>query len=217
MVMPLDLTGQRYGRLTVVCRAEESTKYGQTRWQCKCDCGHERIVVGNNLRNKNTQSCGCLARETIKRRGPGRNNQPCGTSAAYSRGCKCAACLAAHAARVRADNRKPGVAARKVAATADWRRRNPRKHRDQRLARYGLTQNQFENIFESQGKRCGACSAADPGTKLGWVVDHDHDTGFVRGILCGKCNVTLGMMGDNADGVLATTEMMLAYLCREIG
>lgn len=58
----IDLTGQRFGRLTVVSRAEND-KNKNPRWLCRCDCGHQTIVLGHLLRNGNTQSCGCLSHE----------------------------------------------------------------------------------------------------------------------------------------------------------
>lgn len=57
----LDLTNQRFGRLSVICRAENSGI--QTRWLCKCDCGNEIIVSTNHLTRGHTNSCGCLATE----------------------------------------------------------------------------------------------------------------------------------------------------------
>lgn len=60
----IDLTGQRFGRLTVISRTQ-NTKKGQTRWLCRCDCGNESIVTGANLRNGNTRSCGCLHRAQL--------------------------------------------------------------------------------------------------------------------------------------------------------
>ena len=61
--MPLkDLTGERYGRLTVIKRVKNDKPYG-SKWLCKCDCGNEIIVLSNNLRRGNTQSCGCLKQE----------------------------------------------------------------------------------------------------------------------------------------------------------
>lgn len=59
----LDLTGKRFGRLTVVSRAENS-KSGKTRWRCKCDCGNECVVHGDSLKSGNTKSCGCVRRES---------------------------------------------------------------------------------------------------------------------------------------------------------
>lgn len=53
-----DLTGQRFGRLTVLERAPKPSK--QTYWLCSCDCGNQATVRGSNLRCGKTKSCGCL-------------------------------------------------------------------------------------------------------------------------------------------------------------
>lgn len=58
----IDLTGQRFGRLTVVGRAEND-QHGRARWNCKCDCGTPKIVAGCQLRGGYAQSCGCLQKE----------------------------------------------------------------------------------------------------------------------------------------------------------
>ena len=64
-----DLTGQKFGRLTVIRRVEDkicpSGTYKQ--YLCKCDCGNERIVISQNLTRGHTQSCGCLARENTSK------------------------------------------------------------------------------------------------------------------------------------------------------
>jgi len=54
----IDLTGQVFGRLTVISRAENS-KNGGARWNCVCECSGECVVAANNLKNKHTQSCAC--------------------------------------------------------------------------------------------------------------------------------------------------------------
>ena len=48
-----DLTGQRFGRLTVLSYA------GNQKWNCKCDCGKETVVFTSNLTRNHTTSCGC--------------------------------------------------------------------------------------------------------------------------------------------------------------
>lgn len=58
----IDLTGQRFERLTVIERVENDKKR-QSQWKCKCDCGNESIVRGIDLKSGNTKSCGCLVRE----------------------------------------------------------------------------------------------------------------------------------------------------------
>lgn len=56
-----DLTGQKFGRLTVLERAE--SKNGRTYWKCRCDCGEEVNVIASNLLRGNTKSCGCFTVE----------------------------------------------------------------------------------------------------------------------------------------------------------
>lgn len=58
----IDLTGQRFGRLTVIERAGKDC-IGQAMWRCQCDCGKITVVTGGNLRTGNTQSCGCYGHE----------------------------------------------------------------------------------------------------------------------------------------------------------
>lgn len=58
----IDLTGQRFGRLVVVRRAGSNAQRKAT-WLCICDCGNERVITSDNLRNGHSQSCGCLKRE----------------------------------------------------------------------------------------------------------------------------------------------------------
>lgn len=62
--MPIikDLTGQTFGRLTVIKRVN-STKQGGPYWQCKCECGQLHVAVGGNLRKGSSRSCGCLRKE----------------------------------------------------------------------------------------------------------------------------------------------------------
>lgn len=65
----IDLTGQRFGMLTVLNRAEDYIfKSGRKErvWSCKCDCGNEVNVFGENLKKGNTTSCGCYRKEKVK-------------------------------------------------------------------------------------------------------------------------------------------------------
>jgi hypothetical protein len=64
----IDRTGHRFGRLTVIARADND-KRGRARWSCRCDCDAEVVVSGNNLQSGNTRSCGCLDRELSSDRG----------------------------------------------------------------------------------------------------------------------------------------------------
>ena len=59
----IDITGQRFGRLLVVERAESLPRGAA--WMCKCDCGAYIKVAASKLRNAHTRSCGCLVTDTI--------------------------------------------------------------------------------------------------------------------------------------------------------
>lgn len=60
-----DLTGQKFGRLTVIERAGSDHHHRAT-WKCQCDCGEVRIICGFNLLSAQAKSCGCLRAENLK-------------------------------------------------------------------------------------------------------------------------------------------------------
>ena len=59
----IDLTGQRFGRLTVVGKAPSTNGCTNARWICRCDCGKETIVRSTSLRQGESKSCGCYRSE----------------------------------------------------------------------------------------------------------------------------------------------------------
>lgn len=59
--MKYDLTGQKFGRLTVISRCTTPGKL--TFWECQCDCGRQTTVTGTSLRNGRVKSCGCWHKE----------------------------------------------------------------------------------------------------------------------------------------------------------
>jgi len=63
-----------------------------------------------------------------------------------------------------------------------------------RLYKYGITKEQYDELLMFQKKRCAICHRD---RKL--VIDHDHATGKVRGLLCNDCNATLGFAQDKIE------------------
>ena len=61
----IDLTNQKFGRLTAIERVRKQGK--EWVWRCKCDCGNEYETRGVNLRTGRCKSCGCLKKETDKK------------------------------------------------------------------------------------------------------------------------------------------------------
>lgn len=64
-VRSIDLTGRKFGRLSVVSRAPKGDRKNRGAiWVCKCDCGELTQVRADSLKNGRTKSCGCLSSET---------------------------------------------------------------------------------------------------------------------------------------------------------
>lgn len=100
-----------------------------------------------------------------------------------------------------------------------WRKNNPEQVRDYqrnyyhesggktvhskrrrdaaRKKNYGITPERFEALLASQGGKCAVCRTPEPRGKATWHLDHDHETGAVRGVLCITCNIALGMLHDD--------------------
>ena len=64
----LNRVGMRYGRLLVIEHAGRNPRH-KHQWLCKCDCGKEKIVVGDNLSTNRSRSCGCLKAEFLAAKG----------------------------------------------------------------------------------------------------------------------------------------------------
>lgn len=66
----VDLTGKRFGRILVINQNERRAKNGAIYWNCKCDCGNEKVILGTNLTTGVTVSCGCYNRDVITKENP---------------------------------------------------------------------------------------------------------------------------------------------------
>lgn len=145
-----------------------------------------------------------------------------GTIYAYSRlKCRCEPCRSAKAGenrkyrestrgqdRARVDRSqylreyraRPEVIERQQSYGKDWRERNAhrisaykrQRHLDKR---YGLTIDDYEAKRAAQGGACTICGVI-PETL---VVDHDHETGVIRDLLCGRCNTALGYLQEQPE------------------
>lgn len=88
-----------------------------------------------------------------------------------------------------------------IAKQVQYRRRNWRAHRCRTLQRqYGITLEAYEALLASQGGKCAFCrTPADEAPRGQLFVDHCHDSGAVRWLLCHQCNVGLGMFKDSPE------------------
>lgn len=82
-------------------------------------------------------------------------------------------------------------------ANRKWREQNKERIRTQNVCRvYNISPERFLELSKKQNGKCAICRMK-PTTKRGLHVDHHHETGVVRGLLCSRCNTGIGMLFDN--------------------
>jgi hypothetical protein len=74
-------------------------------------------------------------------------------------------------------------------------KRNPDRQRIYAIKKYGLDAEKYEVLLRKQANKCAICRNGQGARRL--HVDHDHQTGDVRGLLCHFCNTALGLLGDD--------------------
>lgn len=72
---------------------------------------------------------------------------------------------------------------------------NKMQHNSRLISTYGITLQQYEDMLEAQDHKCTICGGFDSDRRLS--VDHNHDTGAFRGLLCHQCNTGLGLFKDD--------------------
>jgi hypothetical protein len=102
-------------------------------------------------------------------------------------------------------NRDTKAAASKV---QKWRKDHPEQWSHIQRAcnlrtKYGLSIDAYASLLKSQKGRCAVCGTLDPQSRNGanrpgeFAVDHDHETGEIRGLLCNPCNTGLGLFKED--------------------
>jgi len=176
--------GRRFGRLSVTGVAGPGVR-GRSMFHCRCECGIEKVVTLKNLLSGKTQSCGCLF---VERR---RNRHSDAAALVIASGVKrCSKC-------------------KETKAVSEFGARSARANRtglcswcfdcwrDNHLRRvFGISLRDMKSMIESQG---GTCAVTGCGTVVdaSSPVDHCHESGQVRGILCTPCNTSLGRLGES--------------------
>ena len=79
------------------------------------------------------------------------------------------------------------------------------------MSRFGITLEQYDKMLFNQNGKCACCGKHHTDEHYSLAVDHDHNTGAVRALLCGGCNRAFGIMGDNVKGVKQLYDYALTY------
>ena len=82
-----------------------------------------------------------------------------------------------------------------------WVEANPEQFEKLRrrgeMKKYGITSERYDKLLASQKGCCAICGTMDTGAFKYFSVDHNHDTGKVRGLLCSRCNLVIGQARDS--------------------
>ena len=83
----------------------------------------------------------------------------------------------------------------------EWRAANPERRQDQRMRKYGITDAEYQRMFDGQSGKCAICRSDSTGHRgqSRLHVDHCHTTGVVRGLLCLSCNHGIGKFRDSIE------------------
>ena len=92
------------------------------------------------------------------------------------------------------------------------RAENPMLDKTRPLERMGLSLKDYEKFFHTQGGKCAICGKSETMTRHGKLkrlaVDHNHKTGDIRGLLCSRCNLAIGMFEED----ISILENAIEYL-----
>ena len=91
------------------------------------------------------------------------------------------------------------------------RRRNRDTRRDYDFRqKYGITLADYDTMFESQGGVCAICFQPPTGGRR-MAVDHNHETGKIRGLLCHRCNLAIGNLRDDPEVIASAFAYVEAH------
>lgn len=137
-----------------------------------------------------------------------------GTNGMFSR---CKSCTSSRNKERRAANPERFREWERRSSAATFEVNGPKKrirNLPHRLRIHGLTETEFWAMMAAQDNRCAICqrqvmpAREGKGNRDCACIDHDHETGKVRGILCNSCNTALGLLKDKTDVLLRAVEYL---------
>lgn len=128
---------------------------------------------------------------------------------------QCRECRAEYKAKYRKERTVEQIERQRRNSKAWYEKHKPKllcRMRDASLRKnYGITHERYGELLAAQGGKCAICGTDNPGIHNAYFhIDHDHDTGVVRGVLCEWCNKGLGHFKDEPRRL----EAAIQYLAR---
>lgn len=174
--------GDKLGRWTLIEIAGKD-KFGNPKWRCRCDCGSSRSVNAHHLKSGRSRSCGCIFGDIRDaQRGDG---HPGWNGGMTNRGS-----LAWSKHRLYSLNAIAKAAGEPpIAASPE----------------------DVRSLWQQSGAKCAVCGQSDDGNARSLSIDHDHATGCLRGVLCGRCNSAIGLAGDSPERLRKLAEYLESF------
>lgn len=124
-------------------------------------------------------------------------------------GYRCRPCWAAY---MRAFNQRPEMVEKRKARDKAYHRANRESRRaDQLRTSFGITKADYDALLSAQGGGCATCGITqNTQGKANLSVDHCHDSGVVRGLLCNSCNLAIGLVKDDPERLRAMARYLEA-------
>lgn len=167
-----NLIGLKFHELTVIEVTSERTNSGSIKWLCECSCGNTKVAAGNELKRGGVKSCGC------------KRNEANITNL-----------------KSRTGSRNPSwKGGKKNVGSYAWAsaKLSQAKCVDEGIAKDVSVEEYLELINSSNGV-CEICGISETENHRRHCVDHNHETGELRGILCASCNAGIGVFHDSIE------------------
>lgn len=122
---------------------------------------------------------------------------------------ECKECANERSRKYRLKNKKAISEQRK-----QYREENKEEHLHKKWVRnlklqYGITESEYADILDSQNGLCAICGTSEKDSPKRFAVDHNHETGEVRGVLCSSCNLGIGNLGDSPDRLYSAMRYLI--------
>lgn len=184
----------------------------------------EHVDVGCDCDGKQCKDCGevrCIGDFPIRNRKGYRSRycRPCLNQRKYAWAAANKDKVRESRKKIRRDYHRPGyykgneyIRQIKIRNAKKWNEAHPERMREWKMSwkmkKYNISADEYTALLESQGGVCAICHKPETvksrhGKVQNLAIDHDHITGKVRGLLCFRCNTTLGVWEKNADAFIS--------------
>jgi hypothetical protein len=196
-----EIVGLRFGRLLAIHQLP--SLFGGIRGRaclCECDCGLSAVVSNASLAGGHTSSCGCIKKHKL---------QEIRTTGMMT-------CITCKNQKLISEFHKnkgksPGISYQCKLC------RKPEARESHLVYKFKKNKEWYEATLESQGSACAICGSVSPKgnqkTLMSFCVDHDHETGKVRGLLCHPCNTAIGSLGDSTERLRLAITYLEKHKC----